>query len=360
MNYRTVVLHAEEDLNASGTKIIPIRVRDPITSLFFMMRIHIGAAKRLAPEPSCITKIEIVDGSDVLMSLSGTELVALSVLEGHRQLDYAASNIQSATRTLRIRVNFGRFEKDPLLAFDPTKFLNPQLKVTYDVTTVEANADHLYLAVVAECFDEKVISPVGFLRMTEYHSYVGVASTYEYVDLPIDLDIRKLYLQTKNFGRGQAETLTDAKLSEDNDKRIPFDLDANQWSQKCSAEFGSAEQLIFAYSGGWDDAPFFHIAGDQEIMIGNSVSGSRPTVSQHQMGCGGSFISTDDTKLITGLAKGHLPYLVYCYAFGDQMDIDDWYKLAGRVESLRFRIKAGTITVGSCTYNTILQQLRRY
>ncbi|GAI63473.1 unnamed protein product, partial [marine sediment metagenome] len=47
------------------------------------------------------------------------------------------------------------------------------------------------------------------------------------------------------------------------------------------------------------------------------------------------------TDLGTGLLSGYLPYGVFCYPFGDQMDIEDWYKLAGRVENLRFRIKAG-------------------
>jgi len=359
MKYRTVVIHAEENLGTSGTKIIPIRVRDPITSLDLITRLTIGGAKRLAPYPSVISKLEIVDGSDVLLSLSGTEIIALSVLEGHLLVNGCATNLQDSTRTFRFRINFGRFDRDPILVFDPTKFLNPQLKITYDCTTVEANATPFYVAVVAECFDEKVISPVGFLRMTEYHSYVGTADTFAYIDLPVDLDIRKLYLQTKNFGRGVPENLHSVKLSEDNDKRVPFDLEAEQWSHKEAMEFGSAEQLIFATCGGFTDDPFYHIAGDQEVVFGTCTAVQQAIIAQTQSGCGGSFVGADTTAIVTGVAKGHIPYLVHCYAFGDQMDIDDWYKLAGKVESLRFRIKAGA-QGDDVTFNTILQQLRRY
>lgn len=359
MNYRTVVVHAEEDLSISGTKIIPIRVQDPITSIDLMLRITLGAGIRLDAEPSVITKVEIVDGSEVLLSLTGTEAVALSVLEGHRLVNFICGNMVNGTRTCRFRVNFGRFERDPLLALDPTKFLNPQLKITYNVATLQANATNLYLAVIANCFDEKRVSPVGFLRMTEYHSYVGVANTYQYVDLPVDQDIRKLYLQTKNFGVAMPTNLHSVKLSEDNDKRIPFDLEAEQWSQKEAMEFGSAEQAMFGYTGGFAANPFFHIAGDQEIVVGQPAVGLNPWRSEWQAGCGGGFSSDDDTALGVGIVKGHIPYLVHCYPFGDQMDIDDWYKLAGRVESLRLRIKAGAAGA-DCTYNTILQQLQRY
>jgi len=358
MNYRTVKIHASENLGVTGTKVIPLNVKDPITALLFPCSIYTDAALRLAPEASAFTKIEIVDGSDVLLELSGTEMAALAFYEGQKVFDGLAGDRYDVTIPFRLRIPFGRYFLDPELALDPKQFRNPQLKITFNTHLVEATAKDLYFSCLAECFDEKVISPMGFLRMTQLHSYTGAATAYEYINLPTDLLIRKLYLQTKNFSGGPAGNLTDVKLSEDNDKRIPFELDDTEWSLKDAAEFGRCSQIVYTLCGGWAVNPFFAIPGDNEQLLVGNIAATRAIMRQRQIGCGYSCISDTTADIAAGEVSGTLPFQVYCYPFGNQMDMADWYDVT-KVGSLVWRVQSGA-TGASCTYNTILQQLRRY
>jgi len=357
MNYRTVTLHAEEDLAISGTKTIDVNVKDPITALIFQTRITYLTGARLIPEPDVYPKIELVSGSDVLMSLSGTEMAALSFYEGGKEINWTAENLLSTTDEGYLRVNFGRYLRDPLLALDPNKFRNLQLKITYNAALVQAAATHVYLRVVAECFDEKVISPVGFLQNREFHSYTGAATTHEYIDLPTDLPIRKLFLQTKYFGGAMYLLLTSMRLSEDNDKRVPFDILCRDLLDMELAEFGRCMQHICAQFKG-DSYPVWSAICNIENVLGANVSAAH--AFQVHLLTGGKITLTADnsSEWFIGSAKGSLPYYVHCYPFGNQMEIDDWYDVT-RVGALRFDVYSGS-QGASATYNTILQQLRRY
>jgi len=357
MKYRTTTLLAEENLSTSGTKTIDVNIGDVITALQFQTRITFSTGARLIPEPDVFSKIELVDGSDVLMSLSGAQMAALAFYEGNKQIDWAATNLVSSTEEGYLKVNFGRFFRDPVLAFAPKKFKNPQLKITYNAAAVQASATPVYLRVNAECFDEKAVSPVGFLQMREFNSYVGSASTYKYIDLPTDLVLRKLYLQTKNFGGGHFQNLISVKLDEDNDKRIPFDILVRDWMAMQLAEFGRCHQYGAAFGNGTSYPVWAAPCNVENAAMANC---SRQEAFQCVAMTGGkyAFDTPITTSLLIGEFSGALPYFVHCYPFGDQMDMADWYDVT-RVGALRFRVYSGTLGA-SCTYNTILQQLRKY
>lgn len=357
MKYRTATILAEENLSTSGTKTINIDVKDPISALIFQTRLTVSTGARLTPEPSVYSKIELVDGSDVLMSLSGTEMAALAFYEGHPQINWAACNLTSETEEGFLRVYFGRKLWDTLLALDPKRFRNLQLKVAYNAATVQALATPVYLRVLAECFDEKVITPMGLLVNKEFHSYVGGASTYQYIDLPTDLILRKLFLQTKGFGIAHTALLTSIKLSEDNDKRIPFDILTWDLMDRELAEFGRCHQYLGAYT---NNASYPVWGAPCNVENFNCMNASAQNAVQATTGTGGkfSFAASTATQIVIGELSGSLPYFVHCVPFGDQQDPDDWYD-ATKIGSLRFRVYSGA-SGASATYNTILQQLRKY
>ncbi len=71
MNYRMATLHALKSYTADTTEIIDVNVRDPISQLIIELRVGNTADEMQAHPIACLTKIELVDGSDVLFSLSG-------------------------------------------------------------------------------------------------------------------------------------------------------------------------------------------------------------------------------------------------------------------------------------------------
>lgn len=359
MNYRTAVILPLKTLaTTASTEVIDINVRDPISSLRFeaIWTSHSEGA-RLYPEYDVFSKIELVDGSDVLFSLDGTEMAALHFYEGHPFIYCGASNLDSEAESLHLQYNFGRFFRDPMLAFDPTKFRNPQLRITYNPATPHASATSLQLEVTAELFDEKIISPIGFLRATQFHSYAPGATEYEYIDLPTDLVIRKLYLQTRRMGSAASLLLTDVKLSEDNDKRIPFEMTDTNWANLCGQKWGTCFQNFWAYTGGVMDYVFAAPCKYETVAGLNTTD---YTGVRHVSFSGGRLTLASDvtTDIASGILRGFLPFFVYCYPFGDEGDPADWYDVT-KVGSLRLRVQSSSQSVGA-TNNTILQQLRRF
>ena len=357
MKYRTATLLAEKNLSTSGTETINVDVQDPISALYFQFRTTYSTGARLLPEPDVFSKIELVDGSDVLLALSGSQMAALAFYEGHKQINITASNLTSVTTTGFLRAYFGRKLWDTMLALDPTRFRNPQLKITYNTALVEASATPVYLRVGAECFDEKVISPVGFLQNKEFHSYTGGATTYEYIDLPTDLLLRKLFLQTKGFGISSGALLTSIKLSEDGDQKIPFDILTKDLMDKELAEFGRCHQYFAAYTSG---ASYPVWGAPCNVENFNGMNASSQVAVQAVTGTGGKFAfdASSATLQVLGELSGNLPFYVHCYPFGEQDDPDDWYDVS-KIGSLRFIVYSGA-SGASATYQTILQQLRRY
>jgi len=356
-NYRTVIIFPWASIGTSGTEIIDINVKDPITALRFYCRFTATTGERIAPDLDVISKIELIDGSDVLLSLDGTQLAAIHFYERNPLLYITASNLLNDGARFALQINFGRFFRDPLLALDPSRFRNLQLRITWNVATPQVLGSAFQVEVTAELFDEKVISPMGFLRTTELHSYAPTATTYEYIDLPTDLPIRKLYLQTREFGQAAANLLTDVKLSEDNDKRIPFDLTHESWAHLCASEYGAIMQSFWANTRGVSAYVFAAPCKYESIAAINTTD----YVGGRVVGMsGGLFTFAGDvtTDILTGILSGFLPYFVYCYPFGDEKDPDDWYDVT-RVGSLRLRVQSASQSVGA-TNNTILQQLRRY
>lgn len=359
MNYRTAVILPLKTLEeTASTEVIDLNVRDPITALRFeAIWTSYSAGVRLYPELDVFSKVELVDGSDVLFSLSGTELAALLFYEGNPFIYCDTGNLMSEAMSLHLQYNFGRFFRDPMLAFDPTKFRNPQLRIAYNPAAPHASATSLQLEVTAELFDEKIISPIGFLRATEFHSYAPGTSEYEYIDLPTDLPIRKLYLQARRFGSAATQLLTDVKLSEDNDKRIPFEMTDTNWANLCGQKYGALFQNFWANAEG---GSYFFYAAPCKYETVAAINTTSAGALKATTFSGGQFLfaSGTTTDVAHGILRGFLPYHTYCYPFGDENDPADWYDVT-KIGSLRLRVQSGTASDGA-TNNTILQQLRRY
>ena len=133
MNYREVEILGPTDLGAAGTKIIDIDLADPLSTIELIWRTKVvTVSDMLDTHVACISKIELVDGSDVLASLSGEEAQALAFYTmGRMPLNNITVVVDDYMESV-IPIYFGRHVFDPLLAFEPRKFTKPQLKVTWD------------------------------------------------------------------------------------------------------------------------------------------------------------------------------------------------------------------------------------
>lgn len=358
MNYRTTTVLARSDLGVSGTKVIDIKLKDVVSKFIFKIEATVVNTAWLAHLLDCVSKIELVDGSDVLESLSAFQLNGLHFFETGKLANSQVEAFYDATVEGYTAMLFGRFVHDSELAFDPKRFTNPQLRITYDATTVMALATHVYLTVLAECFDEKVVSPVGFLRNTEHYRYAAVDDQYKYIDLPTDLPLRKLIVQPKEYRLAPVNALAEVRIDEDNLKRIPFDMNYDDWRQLMKQRFGELEYSFVSTPHSDPAYPIFNPVADMGVAaVINNLN--RSAMQLHgQTGCMLIIESENHTDMVMGRASGIVPCFMLCYPLGDQKDIADWYDVT-KVGSLRLRIKDGA-AVGDASTRVILQQLRRY
>jgi len=362
MNYRLATV-LEREVHASDiTKVIDITLRDPISQLIVIHEPYNSASGVPTAHPAkCITKIELVDGSDILFSLSGQE--AQSADWYHRKSEPVNHLIYLPTMySEQVYVmNFGRWLWDPMLALLPANFKNPQLKITIDVNGGGSTVTTGYLTVLAQIFDEKTITPGGFLMHKEVKDYALAASAHEYTPLPVDFPIRKLFAKIQKYATGVEYSFDTIKLSEDNDRRVPVNQTISQILKTLIGQTRAYQEWILIEGSlvskvGYCTPCYFPTF--QATMWEGTASAWGVAVLE---GDGGRFkvdmdTSQGNTQL---LCTGWCPHGTIELPFGDPNDPADWYDVS-KVGSLQLDIKAASGMSSSESCQVFLQQLRTY
>ena len=359
MNYREADVLVEESVT-SGTKTVDIELTDVISRLLIRMKAQNGSDRcaQAAHPAKLVSKIELVDGSDVLYSLSGYEAMALNYYDNLVTPDSEIIDGGSDWQHAEYLIDFGRFLNDPVLAFDPTKFVNPQLKITYDYQAVDDGAVAGKLLVKADIFDEKRPSPTGFLMNKDIETYTLSGAAYKYVDIPRDYGFRKLLIRTYLTNKSFESEMDEIRLSEDIDKRIPIDTEVEPYIRKLCGTM-----------------PPMHEHFQTRLQTTVTHTFVMPTYWPMVYGTGmlnydvnrdGGYYSGEDQGMISatnmafpymGVCYGYVPHQTLAFMFGDQGDMADWYDVT-KLGSLRLRLHG----VSSSTAESTIfgQQMRPY
>jgi len=364
--YRTTTLLAAKDVGAAATEVIDINVKDVISriNLHWQTKI-VTVSVELASLVEPITKIELVDGSDVLLSMSGEEAFALNYYDRKAMNDYEASLTVDDFSKVVISLDFGRWLWDTQWALDPKKFRSLQLKITHSEALANTSVVINELIVEAQVFDEKPVNPKGFLMNKEIFSYTPVNSASEFIDLPTDHTIRKLLLQSDSTDKNPFEVLDQVKLSEDNDKKIPFDLTGEEFYRTNSYLWPKIQynmildavvtaKTIFAV-GAYHQLAGINIEYDDTNFVTAQSNFALPTYTNNKIALGASVDIQGDRAEVTG----QIPFSVLCWPFGDQMDDTDWYETKA-IGSLQLINKGASAVGATPEAKIVLQQARFY
>lgn len=359
MNYRGTNIFAIKSENADFTELIDINLADPISELRINYQGYNtdGQSGATAHWAKSITKVELIDGSDVLFSMDGMELYAYGLLHYKNAPPQWLHYLNDNFFMLALRIPFGRRLWDPMFALQPKAFRNLQLKITADLNAGGVAPDANKLDVWALCFDQKVPSPIGFLSAKEIKQYTMGSASHEYTDLPTDQKIRKIMLKALVAGTEPNAVLSHVKLSEDNDRHVIIDADADVLGWLFSDE----NIKIF-------EAFEFQNDGSVEHYYCTPTSKCYPIAGHWATAAAGYFSAYDgDGGLLhidgsTGLngvcmVEGYYPNGVFSIPMGDQEDPEDWFDPQG-LKNLRLDM---TSTSGMTnTSEIILQQVRMY
>ena len=363
MNYRTATILAKKAYTADAVEVIPIRVKQPISQIQILLKlqnqVHVfGQGSTYYHPVNAITKIELVKGSDVLFSLTGAEAQAVDWYHNKREL---GNRIQWQTDQWQqqiINLNFGRYLYDPILALDPLKFENLQLIITLDISAGGVNPDNAYITVLAHIFDEKAITPAGFLMHTRVKSYNLVDLGHEYTPMPRDYPYRKLFVKALRADHDPSDQIDRIKLSEDQDRRVIInELTDEVLTMLVSQSSPYIENVV---GPGYSTVEHYYCTPSQWVRVLGcgfrlGYTGYDPVFYG---GNGGRFRSIQQTSGPNFVArvKGWCPHGVLEFPFGLQDEIDDWFDVT-KVGSLLMDITGGEST-GTC--EILLQQNRSY
>ena len=359
MNYRRATLLAEKNLVGTGTEVIEVVTRQPISRITLAWRVTKTQGQMNSYPHTDIVRIELVDGSDVLHSLDGGQNQAVCIYDRLCPSMNHGQHLNQMAEYSVYGIDFGRWRHDPMLVLDPARFMNLQLKVSYDSNNCDDGAASGNLEVWADLFDEKVSTPVGFLMTKEHHKRIPPAATgYWYVDLPTDFPIRKMFIQGYQKAKEPWNNVIEAKLDEENEKRIPLDWDLEDYHRIMKGVWHPVEEQIVGTALNLADSHFYVTPTDFYSCPGLSPMGNA-NLWVAGWGTGGDLVFQGaGVQQFAAMVHGWLPNHTFEFPFGDPKDLADWYDVT-KLGSLRLRMRAGAGgAVG--TVSAILQQLRYY
>ena len=358
MNYRINEFYGRTSHTSDTTVVIDLDMQDVISEILLTFEGTGSTYLNTSPLFDGITNIEIVDGSEVIYSLGGVESEALDwYAKGGRfnhNYNYAM-NGGGYTRTLGL--HFGRYRYDPMLALDPKMFKNLQLRVTLDIDGGGNAPATVYLTCNAVLFDEKVVSPQGFLSTKEVKMYTGASTVHEYTDLPVDYPLRALYLRAHLADTESNQCISNVKISEDQGKKVPFDLNSNALQRVVLDSYPKVTESY--WMAPHTSVRYLYIAPTAQVTaLGQPwAAAAADQGTTCYSGDGGKlYVITASAASNTQIhCQGHFPHATFEIPFGDKNDINDWFNPAG-LRNLKADITGGASSVN----HIIVQQLRTY
>ena len=356
MGHRIAELLPSESIVTAGTKTVDLNINDPISRITVQLRLVNNNSVPTAHPATAISKIEVCDGSDLLFSMSGKEASALNFYD-KGYLPFSSVNYENNIySTVEFHLDFGRFLWDKVLALDPRRFNNLQIKITHNLVTGASTPDAGWVAVIVHAFDNGDISPQGFLMSKRVYSYALAASGQEKIVLPADYDYRKILFGSDSSGNSPSSQIASVKLSVDNDKHVLVNNMSVSDLVKMLAP-AKAEEAFYGIGTGAEVTYFTAISYEQTVLVGPMENTLAATVKVNQGSGGQSIILSDNNKAFQARACGNAPHGHIALPQGDQQDPTDWLKVAS-ASSIAIPLTAGAAGGASSTAEVILQQLR--
>lgn len=359
MKYRLTTIYSEADqTDGAGTKNIEINIKDIVSRIEVKFRAKNGADNISAHPAANITKIELVDGSDVLFSLNGYETQAINFYDRGEMIPTYISTINTQWNTAWFGLDFGRFLMDKEWALDPKRFKNLQLKITFDEDVCQTSATENRLSVYAWVFDEVQPSPRGYMMSKEIREYTGAADAFESTDLPTDFFIKQVYVFTRYATNTFTTQISEIRIAEDNLKRIITDLGSSEYFYITKARYGWVEEQ--AYLKGVSGAVSFYSAATDwghPLMAGYGADALNAIYTQD----GGEYKYDTGSTSVNGKAiiRGIFPHGACPVLFSDKLDVASWFDPTGK-EAIELRVKCGSSYNTSGPIQIVTTQARTY
>lgn len=364
MKYRDNEVYHELALDDTGTKQIDLNFNDPLSALTFQfLGTNGGTSNKDNWMSDVITKIELVDGSDVLCSASLKQLQALHAYQT-QQMPYINYE-EGASKCGRDEVTlfFGRWLWDTLYFMDLRKFSNPQLKITTDEDVIRAMGATGWLSgsfkvsIVAHVMEDDALASQGFFMNKEIYNFTSGTSGNEYVELPRDYPYAGLMVMSTIKQSDIYELIDTLKISCDSDKFVPVDRYIHDLLREYEHQNPPLDLRCVFYRAG-DEEPQFPIYYNPRASLLCSAKGNIAASGWQWSGNMNLMLVDDDgaaasAQQVWAHIVGTSPHCSVLHRFGilndpaTHFDPTMWKK----VELILHQAAAGAVKI-------VLQQLR--
>lgn len=364
MAKRIATILAPQDLDTAGTKVIDVNIQDQISQIDIIWTCtNVTVSVMLDAVTACLSKVELVDGSEVLASVSGAELQGINFYDKKKLLHHKIGLTVGDKFELKLSLGFGRWLWDDVFAFLPKNFVNPQLKITWDEdacnTAVVVNSCQVY----AYVDDAPAGSPIGMLVNREIKSYAMAASSHDYTDLPVDRVLRRIILRGYTTDHDPILLFDTIKLSVDNDKAVPINMKADDLDRMLSEEY---PRIVEQYKlDGAVTAKTIYAAISKDPQISISYDGTVFVTAQSKFavatwtGAKCVLAASVDIKGANAEVSGRCPGNCFPLDFGDKDTPDTWLP-ADTFGSLVLDLLSSSDADNGDTAYIVVQQLRKY
>jgi len=357
-----VLCYQETQSSDKSTKTIDLNLVDPVSALGFEFAATNGTTNnKNNPLPFAITKLEIVDGSDVLCSMSFRQAQALEFYKTGKQPLLREDEGPSAGQTIGCMILFGRWLWDRDFALDLTKFNNPQLKITWDLTNIRAVSattafatGTLEISAWAKVMEGQP-APGKFFMDKEIEAWTGATSGDKRHELPIDLPYRMLMLLCHNYFANVDISMTKLKLTCDTDKFIPLERYTKQLDAEMAQLFGAVAvwKRFHSYSG---QQVWFPVFSEPQLKMSATTLGycvNYPwcwsgLAELGEVNGAGSTVVADNR--IDGVIEGHSLHCSLPIPMGQMAEPDTWF------DPTAYRKVELITTERSATNNTLVAE----
>ena len=256
MRLRKSYIVEDQVLDAAGTVIKDFDFSDPIAALVVSVsgkkHDHANINSLIARG---ISKIEVVDGSNVIFSMNMEQAQALQLYATRRPPLNVITCNSFATNVSQAIIQFGRNMSDNQWALDPTRFTNLQLKVTYAFTEGAGywKDNNQKLTIYAMIQEQPATRPEGFLMSKEFYSFTKATSGDKTIDLARDFPYRLLIWGIKDCTSPVWNELSKVKIDCDFGKFIPIEQTCEDLAWENAAYHGMLFQQTEVVGDGVDE-----------------------------------------------------------------------------------------------------------
>jgi len=314
-----------------------LKVSSPISAIDIIIRATNGATSNQGnPLHIDVDRIEIIDGSDRLFSLSMVQGIIQHAMSERNYPPHLLSEAAAAVQEQGFRISFGRYLGDPEYWLDPGQFRNLAYRLTGDLTisaTVGFATGTRDVTLIAHTMIDAPGGRAGYFMTKEMFQFTTVASGDQRIALPDDFMYRSIGLRAFETAIAFHVDVTNVKLTRGKDAFVYYDVRAEALRDLVQNTIGehAVAQTLFRTDADTPDLYLAYVRAananavqDFDIASFDAITINQGTVQLITLAAAPTIAKSWTNRSILAEARGLMPHHGLVIPFGDLNDPTNW------------------------------------